>query len=111
MKWQRLISLALAVEAAPLTGVTATATATPPEAPPVATAPDDSLSRLSPPVLGLVKMLNSGVSQDVINVYVQNSPTPFSLTPDDIIRLQGLGVSASLTTAMLNHDKSLRDNP
>jgi len=115
MKWQNLISLVLAVAAAPLTGVSTTATPpeTPPapEAPAAATTPNADLSQLSPPVLGLVKMLNSGVSQDVISAYVQNSPTPFNLTAEDIIRLQNLGVSPSLTTAMLNHDKALRDNP
>jgi hypothetical protein len=113
MKSHKLISLAWAVVVAPLTGITATSDV--PEASPSAATPaapaTDPLSQLSPPVLSLVKMINSGVSQDVIEAYIKNSPTSFNLTADDIIRLQGLGVQASLVTEMLNHDKALRDNP
>ena len=56
-------------------------------------------------------MARSGVSEEVIKAFIQSASATFSLAPEDIIRLQDLGVSASLTTAMLNHDTALRDNP
>jgi hypothetical protein len=61
-------------------------------------------------VRDVIKMLKSGVSEDVVKAYIQNSPSTFNLTADDIIQLQGAGVAPSTTTAMLNHDAALRQN-
>src|SRR5437879_5201039 len=109
MKCQRLISLASALALAPIGAFSATAIITDAPPPPKA-APFDATSQLLPPVRGVVKMLDSGVAEDVIKAYIQDAPSPFNLTPDDIIQLQEMGVSDGLTAAMLKHDKTLREN-
>jgi hypothetical protein len=107
VKSNSVIFLGLALVWGSVSGWCATATATDPQAPLKAEAP---VPQLSPPVAGVVKMLDSGVAEEVALAYIQNAPTGFNLTPDDIIRLHQMGVSGSLTTAMLNHDKALRDS-
>ncbi len=73
-----------------------------------AAAPDTA--KLSQPARDIVKMTVSGVPEDVIKSFINGSSTVYNLSPDNIINLQGVGVSASVTTTMLNHDKSIRDN-
>src|SRR5579871_2451649 len=73
-----------------------------------AAAPDTA--KLSQPAKDIVKMTVSGVPEDVIKSFIGSSPQVYALSSDNIINLQGVGVSASVTTAMLNHDKSIRDN-
>lgn len=72
----------------------------PPAKPPVA---------LSPGVSEVVRMAQSGVSEEVIEAYVENSPTAFSLNPDEIIYLRDLGISDKVITGMIDHGKLLRD--
>jgi hypothetical protein len=67
-------------------------------------------AKLSQPARDIVKMTVSGVPEDVIRSYINNSPSVFNLSADNIINLQGVGVTAGVTASMLNHDKSIRDN-
>lgn len=65
--------------------------------------------KLSQPVRDVEKMAKSGVSEDVIKTYIDSSPHAFNLSADNIIQLQGAGVSGGLTSEMLTHDKELAD--
>ena len=67
-------------------------------------------AKLSKPVRDIIKMTVSGVPEDVVKSYINNSSSVFNLTAENIINLQGVGVSSSVTAAMLNHDKAIRDN-
>jgi hypothetical protein len=54
-----------------------------------------------------IKMANSGVSEDVVKAYIENSLSTFNLTAENIIQLQQEGVSSSIILAMLHHDAAL----
>src|SRR5437016_2188351 len=109
MKRQRLIFLAVAVAAAltPVKGWTATEAST--TASPPAKVATDLTKQLSGPVQDVVKLIKSGVSADVVTAYVQSSSSTFNLAPQTIIQLQEMGIPGTVTTAMLSHDKELRD--
>jgi hypothetical protein len=62
----------------------------------------------SKPMRDVMKIANSGVPEEVVKAYIQNPSITFNLTADNIIQLQGAGVSPSIITAMLNHDTALR---
>ncbi len=104
MKRRVIILLALAATL-PWVGFAATDASNP--APPAFTVPPDV--KLSQPARDVVKMTASGVSDEVVKAYVASSPMPFNLSADNIIHMQGVGVSASVTTEMLNHDKKILD--
>ena len=63
---------------------------------------------LSPALQEIVKLAESGVDDDVILAYIQNSPVPFNPTPEEIIYLTDIGLSDVVITAMVNHR---RDQP
>lgn len=67
-------------------------------------------SRLSRPIQDVVKMVNGGVPPEVLVAYVQNSSSVFNPTPENIIYLKDKGVPMTVITAMLVHDKTLREN-
>jgi hypothetical protein len=100
--------LTFAIALLPLAGWSATVTTTQTQAQPSTAV--DSTARLSQPVREVVKMTASGVPDEVVKAYVENSGSTFNLTTDNIIHLQGLGVSSTVTTAMLVHDKNLRES-
>lgn len=56
----------------------------------------------------VVRLGQSGLSEDVILAYIQNAQTPFDLRADAIVYLKDLGVSSGVITAMLNRDLALR---
>ena len=62
---------------------------------------------LSESVREVIKMANSGVSEDVVKAYIENSLSTFTLTSDNIIQLQQEGVLPSIILAMLHHDAAL----
>jgi hypothetical protein len=66
---------------------------------------------LSPGAAQVVKLAQTGTSDEVILAYVQNSASPFSLSADQIVYLKDLGLSSQVITAMLNRDTSLRNQP
>jgi hypothetical protein len=87
------------------------ATSPPPLVQPLPAAPNQNLATTPPkPVGDVMKMVTSGVPEDVVKAYIQNSSATFNLTSDGIIQLQGAGVSPSITAEMLNHDTALRQN-
>ena len=65
--------------------------------------------KLSQPARDVEKMATSGVSEDVIKTYIDSSPHTFNLSADNIIQMQGAGVSGGLTSEMLTHDKKVTD--
>src|SRR6185369_2792828 len=62
---------------------------------------------LSPAAAEVVRLAESGVGDEVVVSYIQNSRAGFSLTADHILYLKDLGVAPETITAMLNHDKGL----
>jgi hypothetical protein len=81
---------------------TAVAPPPPPDLPAVAAPPP-----LAPAAGEVVTLAQSGSSQDVILAYIQNSPTAFNLSADQIVYLRDIGVSSVAITAMLNRDNAL----
>ena len=75
----------------------------PPPTPVVVAAPG-----LSPASGEVLRLSQSGTSQDVILAYVQTSGGLFDVNADQIVYLQNNGVSQPVITAMLNHDQALR---
>lgn len=51
----------------------------------------------------VVRLAQSGVGEDVVLAFVQNSPTPFNPTPDEIVYLTDVGISDVVITALVNH--------
>ncbi len=76
-------------------------------------APDDSSAlppNISPssPLAQVIRLTQSGVSEDVIMAYVTNSTGTFNLDPDKIIYLKDIGAPDDLATAMMQHDEVLK---
>src|SRR4030095_11532668 len=92
----------LAVTMLPLlTGSSQTAN---PATEPTANAP----SNLSPGAAEVAKLVQSGVSDDVVRAFIGQSQSYYNLAPADIVSLKNAGVSSQAVTAMLNHDSALR---
>ena len=66
-------------------------------------------ANLSPGAAEVIRLASSGVGDDVVLAYVQNSQAPFNLSADDVLYLKDLGLSPQVTSAMLNHDSTLRN--
>src|SRR6266704_2166097 len=79
-------------------------TAGPVEAQGEVAAPSD----ISPAAAEVIKMASSGVTEDVIVAYVNNSQAPFDLSANEVLYLKDLGISSPVVTAMINHDTALR---
>src|SRR5205823_3796454 len=60
--------------------------------------------KLSPALKEVVKLVQAGVSEDVIMAYVTKAQQPFSVGSDEIVYLNDLGVSTELLTSLLQHD-------
>ena len=63
---------------------------------------------ISPGAAEVIRLAQSGVSEDVIKAYIENSTGAFDLSADHILYLRDLGISSDLITDMLNRDKFLR---
>ncbi|PWU12411.1 MAG: hypothetical protein C5B50_21395 [Verrucomicrobia bacterium] len=63
---------------------------------------------LSPGASEIVKLAESGTSDEVMLSYVQNVGTPFNLTADQIVYLKDVGLSQQVLSAMINRDGALR---
>jgi hypothetical protein len=68
-------------------------------------------ANLSPGAAEVIRLAGSGLSDDVVLAYIQNSQAPFNLSADDILYLKDLGLSPQVTAAMLSHDSMLRNQP
>jgi hypothetical protein len=103
-KFSAVILVALSVVIGPLASNAQTSPAPVPPQNPTAVA------KLSGPAREVVKMVSSGVPEEVLKAYVESSQSAFNLSVDNIINMQGVGVSPAVMTDMLTHDKNLRDN-
>src|SRR5690242_7154053 len=63
---------------------------------------------VSPAVAEVIRLAQSGVGEDVVTGYIQNSAAPFDLSADQILYLRDLGISSQAITAMLGRDATLR---
>jgi hypothetical protein len=66
---------------------------------------------LSPGAAEVVRLAGSGVGDDVVLAYIQNSQAPFTLSADAVLYLKDIGLSPQVTSAMLSHDTTLRGQP
>ncbi len=66
---------------------------------------------LTPAASEVVKLVNSGVGQDVMLSYVRNSTSTFNLGADEIVYLKDIGVPGEVLTSMIQHDEELRGQP
>ena len=66
-------------------------------------------ANLSPGVAEVIRLAESGVGEDVILAYIQNSQAAFNLSADHVLYLRDLGLSSQMVTAMLNRDTALRN--
>jgi hypothetical protein len=66
---------------------------------------------LSPAAAEVVRLGTSGVGDEVILAYIQNSQDLFNLSADDVLYLKDIGLSPEVVSAMLNHDTALRNPP
>jgi len=64
---------------------------------------------LSPVLSEAVKLVQSGVDQTVLYNFITNTTGYFMLGADEIVYLNDLGVEGNIITAMMEHDKALRE--
>ncbi|HTD85039.1 MAG TPA: DUF6600 domain-containing protein, partial [Candidatus Binatia bacterium] len=62
--------------------------------------------KLSPAMADVVKLVQAGVSPDVLMAYVTNSSAVFNVDSDVIVYLNDLGVTNAVITALIQHDSS-----
>jgi hypothetical protein len=85
----------------------------PPDGSAVPVAPDDSATLPpgilpSSPLAQVIKLTQSGVSEDVIAAYVNNSTSLFSLNSNQIVYLKDIGVPDAVVQAMIQRDRVLQ---
>ncbi len=103
----RFSPLALAVMLVPLSGLSEDVIQTPP----LPTPPNTGVvaaTNITPTVQQVVKLAQSGVGDDVIIAYIDNSRYTFNLTPDNIVYLHTAGISSPAIAAMIRHDSGLQ---
>jgi hypothetical protein len=54
----------------------------------------------------IVKMVNSGLGENLVVSMVQNQPGKYVLTPEEVVKLKDAGVSEKILTAMVNKGSS-----
>jgi hypothetical protein len=64
--------------------------------------------RSNSPVADIMRLADSGVEESVLLAFVTNSTSTFSLSANDIIYLNDIGIPSSVVTTILEHDKALR---
>ena len=69
----------------------------------------DQGSALPSPAREIVAMCKGGVDKDVVLVYIQNSQSPYRLSPEGIARLRSSGVPSELIKAMIQRDGVLQE--
>ena len=75
-------------------------------APSVAAATKPEL-KYSPGVEEVFKMVDAGVSKDIVKTFIENSPIAYNLSAGDIIALKEHGVTDDLTAAMVKRRAEL----
>src|SRR5262249_44120963 len=76
---------------------------------PMAASPAIAPTNIPPAIAEVIRLAESGVGDDVVLAYIQNSQVTFNLGADDVLYLRDVGVSSVVITAMLNHDTTLRN--
>ena len=91
-------------------GPDATMAGSPAVAPVVSAAPAAAPVNIAPnsPLAQVIRLVQAGVSEDVILAYITNSSSAFNLDSDAIIYLSDLGAPGELATAMMQHDQQLQ---
>ena len=69
---------------------------------PTVNAPAINTSRLSWDLVGLAKLVQSGVDNKVVLSYIQNTPPKKNPTADELVYLHELGLSSEAMVALLN---------
>src|SRR5436190_901935 len=64
--------------------------------------------KLSPPLKEVVKLVQAGVSEDVIVTYVTREKQAYGIGSDEIVYLNDLGVSTEVLTALMQHDTAAK---
>jgi hypothetical protein len=72
--------------------------------PATATMPDDL--KTSPALTELIRLLQGGVSEDVLTAYITNSSEPFYIGADEILFLHDLGTPAPIITMLIQRDSA-----
>jgi hypothetical protein len=62
---------------------------------------------ISPATAEVIRLAESGVGDDVVLAYIQNSQAMFNLGADGVLYLRDVGLSSVVITAMLTHDAAL----
>src|SRR6267143_1388528 len=75
---------------------------------PTSAAPS-SLSSLA--AADVVKLSQSGVSDDVLLAFVNSSQQPYNLSANDVLYLKNAGLPPAVLEAMLRHDSALAKFP
>src|SRR5512137_1220980 len=58
-------------------------------------------ANLSPSAAEVIRLATSGVGDEVVLAYIQNSQAPFNLSADHVLYLKDIGLSPQVTSAML----------
>ena len=58
----------------------------------------------SPALAEVIKLVNAGVGDEVLLGFIGKSTQPFSITSDQIVYLNDLGVSTGVITSLIKHD-------
>lgn len=64
---------------------------------------------LTRPVADVLRLVRSNVSTDTIYSYIQNSPDMFDLSSDNVIYLDHQNIDPKIISAMMHHDRELRE--
>jgi uncharacterized protein DUF6600 len=62
--------------------------------------------KLSPALAEVIKLVQAGVSADVLLAYITNSTSVFDIDSNAIVYLNDLGVTNTVITALIQHDSS-----
>ena len=109
MKLQHSWGLALAIALTSFSGFAADPPT--PGVPPTPSAENTAPgAKVSAPVTEVIKLAHSGVTDEVVVAYIENSIATYNLTPDNIIYLHTAGLSSTDIAAMIRHDRVLREH-
>src|SRR4051812_41711741 len=56
----------------------------------------------------IIKMVQAGISKELLKTYIENSPVPYNLSPADLIALKERGVADDITTALIKRGAVVR---
>src|SRR5262245_25052327 len=62
--------------------------------------------KVSPALAQVIKLVQAGVNEDVILAYITNSPSPFTLTAEEILYMNDLGTPPQVLTTLVRSESS-----